>query len=282
MNRAALSRRVQAGVVRACGRGVYSLADHPDTLRSRLRIATLTTGNHAILSGHAAMVWHNIVDTMPRQITVTVPAGHHRRTAVRSMRDERSAEGKRSALPERVRIRYRDLHDSDTVVRSGLLVTALPLSALEGALEYGTEILDAALQLRRVSIAQLECAVERAEKRRDHSALKRLLEGAGSGARSAAERVTVTLFRGAHIDGWIANHPILHYTVDFAFPQHMLIVEIDGMSSHGGADAFQKDRRRRNELTAAGWTVVNFTWGDLIERPDYVINFVRNALAAAA
>ncbi|WP_431816518.1 hypothetical protein [Gordonia jacobaea] len=35
-------------------------------------------------------------------------------------------------------------------------------------------------------------------------------------------------------------------------------------------------------LIAKGWTVLNFTWSDLVERPDYVIASIEAALEAAA
>ena len=72
------------------------------------------------------------------------------------------------------------------------------------------------------------------------------------------------------------------YLIDVAFPAAMLAVEIDGFAYHRDATAFQHDRTRRNTLIAKGWTVLNFTWSDLVERPDYVISSIEAALEAAA
>jgi very-short-patch-repair endonuclease len=47
-------------------------------------------------------------------------------------------------------------------------------------------------------------------------------------------------------------------------------VEIDGFGCHRDVKAFQHDRTRRNRLVAAGWTVLNYTWADLLERPHQV------------
>ena len=55
-------------------------------------------------------------------------------------------------------------------------------------------------------------------------------------------------------------------------------VEIDGMAHHRDAEAFHHDRTRRNTLIALGWTVLNFTWPDLVERPGYVAVQVRRAI----
>ncbi len=83
------------------------------------------------------------------------------------------------------------------------------------------------------------------------------------------------------MEGWVCNHPVGGYFVDVAFPDRMLAVEIDGMAFHRDAETFQRDRRRRNDLIALGWTVLNYTWADLTERPGgYVVERVRQALAA--
>lgn len=51
--------------------------------------------------------------------------------------------------------------------------------------------------------------------------------------------------------------------VDFAYPEAKLAIEIDGYRWHAGNDAWQRDRRRNNELSRLGWTVLRFTAADL-------------------
>lgn len=60
-----------------------------------------------------------------------------------------------------------------------------------------------------------------------------------------------------------------------AFPHWKLAVEVDGWAFHSGVDRFRADRRKQNALTLAGWTVVRFTWTDLVERPDYVVAVIK-------
>jgi very-short-patch-repair endonuclease len=66
--------------------------------------------------------------------------------------------------------------------------------------------------------------------------------------------------------------------VDFCFPDAKLIIEADGFRWHSGRRAWQRDRERRNELTALGWTVIQMTWPDLMQRPNETIERVRNLL----
>jgi very-short-patch-repair endonuclease len=39
-----------------------------------------------------------------------------------------------------------------------------------------------------------------------------------------------------------------------------------------------RDAERDNYLNLRGWTVLRFTWHDLVERPQYVLGQVRQAL----
>lgn len=54
--------------------------------------------------------------------------------------------------------------------------------------------------------------------------------------------------------------PVLGYIVDFAYPSHKLIVEIDGFQ-HGDDKAVAYDQNRTRDLQEHGWTVLHF-WND--------------------
>jgi hypothetical protein len=58
----------------------------------------------------------------------------------------------------------------------------------------------------------------------------------------------------------IGGHPIGRYTADFFWPDHRLVVETDGWQGHGHRMAFEHDRARDAWLQASGYTVVRFTW----------------------
>ncbi|WP_210414856.1 endonuclease domain-containing protein [Microlunatus elymi] len=68
------------------------------------------------------------------------------------------------------------------------------------------------------------------------------------------------------------------YPVDILFRRERVIVEFDGYAYHSDRAAFERDRARRNELVLAGYTVLNFTWAQLCDRPEWVINCIRRAL----
>lgn len=47
--------------------------------------------------------------------------------------------------------------------------------------------------------------------------------------------------------------------VDFAYPSHKLVIELDGFAHHSGRLSFEKDRERRNWLEVLDWRVINVT-----------------------
>ncbi len=94
--------------------------------------------------------------------------------------------------------------------------------------------------------------------------------------------MTGRLFTEGGLTGWVANMPAHGYVIDFAFPDVKVAIEIDGFAFHRDTQTFQRDRMKRKLLTAQGWTVLNFTWVDLVERPAEVIADVRAALERAA
>ena len=67
--------------------------------------------------------------------------------------------------------------------------------------------------------------------------------------------------------------------LDFSYPDLRLCVEADSEAFHLDLGAFRRDRRRQNLLVLAGWTVLRYTWADLVHEPGRVIAEVREALA---
>lgn len=66
--------------------------------------------------------------------------------------------------------------------------------------------------------------------------------------------------------------------LDFAYVDQRLAIEVDGYRYHSGIRSYQRDRDRNNALTNLGWRILRFTWKDVIERPDEVIEQIRRAL----
>ncbi|GAA4286704.1 hypothetical protein GCM10022262_10630 [Georgenia daeguensis] len=62
------------------------------------------------------------------------------------------------------------------------------------------------------------------------------------------------------------------------FRKERLIVEVDGRRAH---QDFEADRARLNALTVAGYTVLRFTWRQLVHEPGSVLEQIRAMLRRA-
>ncbi len=135
--------------------------------------------------------------------------------------------------------------------------------------------------LRRVELAE---AVRHRTGWRGTPQLLQLLAESVDGAHSWLEARLILLLKSAGIRGWVANAPVsdasgLIGIADILFPGARLIIEVDGRRYHD-ADRFQSDRTRQNRLVRAGYTVLRFTYDDIVRRPEHVVRVVQQTLAA--
>jgi very-short-patch-repair endonuclease len=259
-----VDRKVRSGQWRRCAQGVYFVDDRPFTAAARVRATVWGYGAMAAASGLAAAWWLGLSAILPGLIEVTVPRPSHGRCHPGS------------------RVRRRNLAPADVVEQRGLRVTSLALTTIEAAVRRGggnAAIMDTALQ-GDTDLRELWRAHLRNKGRHGSPAARLLLQAAGDGARSHAERLLIQLLKSAGITGWIANHPIGGYVVDVAFPDHKLVIEVDGWAFHSDPAAFRKDRVRQNQIALLGWQVLRFTWFDLTEQPERVIAEIRRVTSA--
>jgi hypothetical protein len=178
---------------------------------------------------------------------------------------------------------------ADVVERSGLPITSPPRTALDllSCLPPGSaRDLWAWLSSRRIlDVDGLAQGVGQRANWDGVGNLRRLLASVAGGAVSAAESRLHELLIRAGIDGWSAGVALTDDAgvigvVDLLFEHGKLVVEVDGFRDHSSRDRFVADRRRQNRLVAAGYTVLRFTWDDLVHRPSDVIAQIRRAATA--
>jgi very-short-patch-repair endonuclease len=68
--------------------------------------------------------------------------------------------------------------------------------------------------------------------------------------------------------------------VDFAYVDRMIAIEVDGHEAHGTPQAMAKDLARQNELVLLGWTVLRFTWHQVVKQPEQVAKTLLVTLAS--
>lgn len=262
-----IRHRVTSGRWQVVHPGVYRSSDHSATVASRLRAAGLWGGDHAFLSGHAAAWWWGLTPKAPSVVELVIPR----------RQNYRSRPG--------TRVIRRDLDWADRSSVRAARVTGLALSALCGAAALGDDgaaLLDRALQVR-VGFAEVRAAHYRTLGIRGSARAGELLRAAADRSAAASERLFLGMLKSAGLTGWRVNYPWNpaddSTTIDIAFVAEFLAIEIDGWAWHHQPGRFQRDRRKQNDLTRAGWTVLRFTWFDLTSRPDDVIRDVQDAIA---
>lgn len=70
--------------------------------------------------------------------------------------------------------------------------------------------------------------------------------------------------------------------LDGAYLREKVALEFDGADPHGLPEAVFRDRWRQNGLPELGWTVLRFTWWDVMRDPDGVADIVQRTLSRRA
>jgi len=76
------------------------------------------------------------------------------------------------------------------------------------------------------------------------------------------------------------NHPVGRYEVDAVWLEERLAVELDGRKFHSDAVALESDSEKSRHLRSIGFRVLRFSWNDVVERPEWVLEQVREALGS--
>lgn len=165
--------------------------------------------------------------------------------------------------------------------------TFIDLAAVMGPRRY-RRVVDDAIAARRLDLDELRrrfAAVAR-RGRPGTALLREVLDELGPGhvpAESELESRLLELLDAGGMPVPVRQLPLPWRTretgrVDFAYPQHRLLIECDGRRWHTSVDAFQNDRRRDNLAQLAGWRVLRFTWDDVTGRPGDVLDTLTTAL----
>ena len=251
VSQAQLSRAEKAGRFRRVRRGVYAVAGVPSSPWEVIVGAALAVGPDCVVSHESAACVHGF------------------EFAEFGLPELTLRHGANSCLAGVIVHHSRDLSAQDIVRKRGVLVTSpcRTLVDLAGRLGLGlTErLMDEGLIRRRWTCAEIEACLGRVRHNvGGRGYLTRLLQlrSEEPGADSVLEARAFRALRPvrpfvAHfqvvIDGCI-------YVLDGAWPERMLGVEIVGRAHRvASLSAFDRERRKLNAMTRAGWRVVHLT-----------------------
>jgi very-short-patch-repair endonuclease len=262
--------RLNRGTLHRVHRGVY-LVGHSVLLPGALELAgVLACGPGSVVShGSAAALW-GLAPHPADEVRVTVVG-----------RDRRSRPGLSVH-------RVRHLDPRDRGHRNGIPVTAPARSLLDFAADAGSDELERAIAEARardlLSDSELRAAIGRAPQRAGAGRLRAELERerGPQWTQSEGERRTLRLLREARLPQPLTNVRVEGWPVDFLWPEHKLIVEVDGYAFHSHRRAFERDRRRDAAHVSAGYVVIRITWRQLKEEPLVVVATIARALGRSS
>ena len=245
-----LWRALQAGEVTRLRRGAYAVAGLDSPVVSAIALG-------GVLACTSAAVALGLPVLVPGPVHVIVPRGWSH-----------------AARPG-TRVHRRDLPASDRCgITTSLLRTVLDC-ARELPLREAVVICDAAL---RAGLAHSDLRTAALSARGPGSeAVRRVVDLADGRSESAIEsclRLLVQPLAVVRSQVWIASVGRVDLLVD-----GWLVLEADGFEFHRDRASYRNDRRRQNALVAAGYTVLRFSYEDIVHDEERVLETICAVLA---
>ena len=265
LSASAVARRVRNGQLVPLHRGVYAVG------HTRLRVegywlaAVLACGPTAFLSHRAALAHHGLAPIPASLIDVTAPRSRRPRGGIHLHRP--------LALDAR-----------DTTTQQAIPTTTVARTILDTATGRDLErILARAERNQLYDGRALSDVVARHPRHPGAAPLAALLRSEPALTVNELEALFLAIVRSAALPPPAVNLALTsldhnEYRVDFCWPAHRLIVELDGREDHLTRHAFEADRARDAQLTAAGWRVVRFTYRQVTTEPALVATRLRQLL----
>ena len=257
-----ITYRVELGRLHPLHRGVYAVGHVDLTPRARWLAAVAAcsgAGRTSALSHRAAGALHAILRSVPSGPIDVTAAHRHRLRGIRCHRV-------RGLHPEDVTTV--DAIPVTTVARTLLdLAETLPPQRLHDALEQS-------LRIDKFDLGQINATIARNPGRHGIRPLTRTLAELPDVAPTLWSDLEVELaglLRGTDLPRPLTNAVVEGEPVDFFWPDHGLIVEVDGDPWHRLASDRTADARRDRKLTRAGFTVLRVTGTELRTGPDQVL-----------
>jgi very-short-patch-repair endonuclease len=254
----ALRTAVRRGNVTRVARGVYALPGMPPSL-----VAAAGLGG-VVSHLSAAQVWGLAHVHPSRRLHVTVPHGHRR-------------------APRRGVVVHRSRHVKSEDLRRGVTSPLLTVLDCATTLPFvqALPVADSALAVTLVRKDEL-LAAARATKGPGRPVRVRVAEHADGRAANAFESALRAVLAEAGISGFVPQVEIRlagrAVRVDLADEVNRVVIEADSYEHHGDRESWERDCERYDELTAAGWVVLRFTWRQVVDRPERVTQIVRSTL----
>ena len=263
-----IDRFVARGAYVPIYKGVYGHAPAPHTLEMYQVAACFWAGDGSALSHRSALAEFALADVLSDVIEVTTPA--------RRCHDAEIIVHRTNYLPAHHVVRRRGRPFTDvarTLFDAGYVVSRRVLS----------RAIDQAIQRRLTTTKELwgRLAEHGGRGRRGCGYLRKALEERdplNDKTQSTLESLMVRVVWSGALPRPVAQYSIRfaggRRRVDFAYPDVKLGIEADGWRDHGVFEAFDADRHKDADVAALGWLILRFTWRQLREEPDWVVESI--------
>ena len=252
---AKIAHRLETGHLDRVFRRVYRVAGSEQTWRSDLMAGLLYCGPGSALSHRTAARLHELL-RLPELVEICTP----RRRRARELPDS-------WVVHTSVVFPRADLIRVGELTCTSVERTLIDLGAVVSPRRVGHAV-EEALRSDRTDLALLKYVHQRrrGRGRRGAGVLAGVLDELGDAARveSPLERDFLNLMLSTGLPAPVTQHVIedgddFVGRVDFFWPDHDLVVEVDGHAYHATRDQRSSDSSRQNRLTALGYTVLRFT-----------------------
>lgn len=265
-SRKLVAKEAARGRLHRLHRGVYAVGHTSLTWHGRCLAVALAAAPAVASHTSAAWLW-GLLRTRPSTIHLTAPT---RRRA-------------RPGFPARVH--YSRLGDQDIAEREGISVTALARTLLDLAAMLPAARLDRAIEraeeLKLLDLRAIETLLARAAHHPGAVPLRRALaiyRADPTVTRSHLERRFLAAVTKAGLPRPAMNFNVAGFELDAYWEAERFAVELDVYETHGSHAAFERDRRRQEDLKLIGVEMTRVTGPRFDREPGAVIERVERLL----
>jgi very-short-patch-repair endonuclease len=258
-----IQRRRESGELIVEYRGVYRVGHAAPSVHARYLAAVYACGDGAVLSHCAAAHLYGLLKGPPPAPEVTAPT-------------ERNVRGVITHRSRRI----------DATRYERIPITTVPRTLVDVASTLTAEVLARAFHeasiRRSTTPAQVEAVLARRPTTPHAAKLRLVIHGDIPALLSHLERRFLTLLRAHALPLPITNREAGKHYVDCRWPEHHLTVELDSYTFHNTRHAWEHDHRREREAYARGDDFRRYTYDDVTQHHQAVVEELTPLLRAPA
>jgi hypothetical protein len=247
LSSAAITRRIQKGVLIPEHRGVYRVGHTAPSTEATYMAAVLAAGDGTLLAGRAAAHLMRLLKGPPPPPEVI--ANTKRRI--------------KGVTTHRTRV----VDPRDATTHRGIPITTIARTLVDLAASLPEQALaracHEAMVLYRTRPGDVEAVLERRPNAKGASVLRSILRGDTRITLSQLEARFLEVLERNNLELPATNKRVGGRYVDCRWPHRRLTVELDSYRWHSTRHAWEQDRKRERKARARGDDFRRFTWGDV-------------------